>query len=304
MSRAIDLNDVRLLMQIVEHGSYTAAARATGVPKSTISQRIAALERTVGTGLLRRTSRSFSLTQAGAQLLPHARAIEELAKQIDHCLMDRGEELRGSLRVSCSVALAQFGLSPIVPKFLAMHARTAIRIEASNRPVDLVGEGFDMTIRGPTKQLKDSTLRQRVVARAPWVLAASPIWVAEHGMPAHPHEIPASDTLCFSTAAQCQDWVLRSEGQEVCVPIAPRLVSDDMAMLLASTVAGGGITSLPAYVLRRALHAGRLVEMLPDWTHLTSMITILTPPREQSSRLASTFSEFLAAELRRVVQAG
>lgn len=82
MSRRIDLNDIRLLMQVVEHGSYTAAARAIGVPKSTISQRIAALEATVGTGLLRRTSRSFSLTEAGSLLLPHARAIEDLARQV------------------------------------------------------------------------------------------------------------------------------------------------------------------------------------------------------------------------------
>jgi LysR family transcriptional regulator for bpeEF and oprC len=91
--RTLDLNDVRLLMKVIEHGSYTAAARATGIPKSTISQRIAQLERAVGTGLLRRTSRSFSLTEAGAVLLPHAQAIDRLAREAETALLQRGDEL-------------------------------------------------------------------------------------------------------------------------------------------------------------------------------------------------------------------
>ena len=199
MSRRIDLNDIRLLMQVAEHGSYTAAARAIGVPKSTISQRIAHLEATIGTGLLRRTSRSFSLTEAGVQLLPHARAIEDLARQVEHALMEQNGTLQGTLRVSCSQAIAQFALSPIVPQFLAEHPRVTIKVEATNRLVDIIGEGFDMTVRGHVGQLKDSILIQRVVARTPWALAASPTWIERHGgLPATPDDIGSKETLCFS----------------------------------------------------------------------------------------------------------
>ena len=96
----IDLNDIRLLMQVVESGSYTAASRLNGMPKSTISQRIAALERAVGTGLLRRTSRSFSLTETGALLLPHAREIEELSRKLEQQLFEQGDSVAGTLRIT------------------------------------------------------------------------------------------------------------------------------------------------------------------------------------------------------------
>ena len=297
MNRRIDLNDIRLLMQVVEHGSYTAAARAIGVPKSTISQRIAHLEATIGTGLLRRTSRSFSLTDAGAKLLPHARAIEDLARQVEHAVMDHDGELQGTLRISASHTLAQFALSPIVPRFLAEHARVTIKVEATNRLVDLVAEGYDMTLRGHVGLLKDSTLIQRVVARTPWALAASPAWVEAHGAPTSPDDLPLDETLCFSDTPDAQGWLLVRSEIERRVEISPRLISDDMMSLRNSTIEGAGIACLPAYVFGSAFDAGDLVRILPDWSAQTSYISVLTPPKAQSSRLAGAFSNFLAAKM-------
>ena len=297
VNRRIDLNDIRLLMQVVEHGSYTSAAKATGVPKSTISQHIAALEATVGTGLLRRTSRSFSLTEAGAQLLPHARAIEDLARQVENALNERGRELQGTLRVSCSNAIAQFALSPILPRFLAEHERVTIRVEATNRLVDLIGEGYDMAVRGHVGPLKDSILIQRVVARTPWVLVASPAWVERHGAPAEPEGVPSERTLCFVQSQQCDQWTLH-RGEEVrVIDVAPRLIFDDMETLRASAVAGAGIACLPGYIMRAGIASGELVRVLPEWIAQTSTISVLGPPKAQSSRLAGAFSDHLAAHL-------
>ncbi len=303
VSRRIDLNDIRLLMQVVEHGSYTAAARAINVPKSTISQRIAALEATVGTGLLRRTSRSFSLTEAGAQLLPHARAIEDLARQVEHSLLEQGKELLGTLRISCSNALAQHCLSPIVPKFLALHDRTVVRVEATNRLVDLVAEGYDMTLRGHVSPLRDSILRQRVVARTPWAIAAAPGWVAAHGEIVEPEHILPPETLCWSNVGTCPSWTLTRGEEQRTVEVAPRLVSDDMISLRMSAVEGAGVVCLPAYLMKTAFESGQLVHLLPDWQPPPSTISVLSPPKGQSSRLAGAFSDFLAAELPRIMQA-
>jgi DNA-binding transcriptional LysR family regulator len=302
MVRSLDLNDLRLLMQVIEHGSYTAASRVNGIPKSTISQRIAALEKAVGTGLLRRTSRSFSLTEAGALLLPHARAIEGLARSIEQALLDQGDTLVGTLRVSCSNALAQFALSPLVPSFLDRHPAAHIRVEASNRLVDLVGEGYDMAIRGHVAPLKDSTLIQRVVARTPWSMAAAPGWIAAHGSPATPAELAKSALLHFATSADQPNWTLRSGDAVMQVYFEPRLWSDDMASLRSSAIAGGGIVALPTYILAPALAAGRLVAVLTSWSLPVSSISVLTPPKAQSSRLAAAFSDFLKAELPRQTQ--
>ena len=302
MTKRIDLNDVRLLMQVVEHGSYTAAALATGIPKSTVSQRIAALEALVGTGLLRRTSRSFSLTEAGARLIPHARAIEELSRQVEQSFLEQGDDLQGTLRVSCSKAIAQFALSALVPRFLQLHQHAAIQVDSTNRLVDLVSEGFDMTIRGHVGPLKDSILIQRVLARTHWALAAAPRWLEKHGTPAEPEQVPATETLCFSSTPDPADWKLTRAGEERHIKVAGRLISDDMLAIRASCILAGGVARLPAYLMRSAFDAGDLVRLLPDWDVQASMISVITPPKAQSSRLAAAFSDFLAAEMPAMVR--
>jgi DNA-binding transcriptional LysR family regulator len=292
----IDLNDIRLLMQVIEHGSYSAASRAVGVPKSTISQRIAALEKTVGTGLLRRTSRSFSLTDAGAMLLPYARAMDDLARRIENELLDQGPEITGILRVSCSIVIGQFAMAHLVPKFLDHHPKASVRVESSNRLIDLVAEGFDMAVRGHVGQLRDSTLVQRVVARTPWSLAASPGWIEANGMPTTPNDLSDRHVLCFA-APQYANWTLHSCAGSVTIAVRPRLASDDMLILRSSAISGAGIVSLPRYVLASALAEGHLMSVLPEWSPTPSSISVLTPPKPQSSRLAQAFSDFLAQEL-------
>jgi DNA-binding transcriptional LysR family regulator len=168
--------------------------------------------------------------------------------------------------------------------------------------VDLISEGFDMTLRGHVGPLKDSTLRQRVVARTVWALTASPDWLAKHGTPATPDDIPTGEVLCFSTTADCPGWTLYHGDEKRHIQAAPRLISDDMVTLRTSAIAGGGITCLPAYMMRNALNAGQLVRVLPDWSPQTSTISLLTPPKAQSSRLAGAFSDFLAAEMPRIMK--
>jgi DNA-binding transcriptional LysR family regulator len=296
---SIDLNDIRLLTQVIEHGSYTAASRAVGVPKSTISQRVAALERVIGTGLLRRTSRAFSLTEAGALLLPHARAVEELAKKIEQVLLQPGREFAGTLRVSCSNAIAQFVICPLIPRFLSQNPEATIRLEATNRIVDVIGEGFDITIPGHSERLRDSTLLQRVVARTPWSIIAAPSWVGRNGMPTDPSDLSSVEALYFRTSHETPTWTLGRGDEKLTVRVSPRLISDDMAALRASVLAGGGVACLPNYIVGAPLRRGQLVAILPNWSPPSSTITLLTPPKTQSSRLARAFSDFVTAELAR-----
>jgi DNA-binding transcriptional LysR family regulator len=193
-SNRIDLNDLRLLMHVVEQGGYAAASRVLGIPKSTISQRIANLEVAVGTGLLRRTTRSLSLTEVGALLIPHARAMADHARDIEETLLNLGTAAAGTLRVTSSVAVAQFALAPLIPRFLEANPKVDLRISVSNRYTDLVGEGFDMAIRAYGTPLKDSTMVQRVIARTPWAVAASPAYLREHPVTA-PVDLAQCQTL-------------------------------------------------------------------------------------------------------------
>ena len=302
MVKAIDLNDIRLLMQVIEHGSFTAASRVVGVPKSTISQRIAALERAVGTGLLRRTSRSFSLTEAGRLLLPHARAIAGLARQIEQQLMDQGTGIAGTLRISCSNVLSQMALALLLPRFLSRHEGVTLQVETSNRLVDIIGEGYDMALRGHVGTLANSSLLQRVVARTPWSLAASPQWIAVNGLAVSPEDIRPDQILCFTGIPEKTVLNLRSGERDESIPVRPRLVSDDMVTLRDSAIAGSGIVCLPSYVMAPSIRLGDLVAVLPKWSPPSSSVSVLTPPKAQSSRVAQAFSDFLAAELPRLLE--
>jgi len=292
-----DLNDIVLLMHVVDKGGYSAAARALNLPKSTISQRIAALEAAIGTGLLRRTSRSFSLTEAGKALLPYAKAINEQATEAQQRILGLENSISGTLSVSTSVALAQFAIAPLIPAFLRKHPKVSIRIDVTNRYVDLIGEGYDMGIRAHGGGMKDSALRQRVVARTEWSLAASPGWVANNRAILKPQDLAGKEILYFVTHGEDPCWTLSKAAAQYTLTLTPRFVSDDMGTLMRAAIEGAGITALPTYILAAELNAGRLVPVLPGWCTLISSISILTPSKRQSSRLSGVFSDYIDEEL-------
>jgi DNA-binding transcriptional LysR family regulator len=297
-SASLDLNDLRLLMHVVDHGGFTTASRALGIPKSTLSQRIAALERAAGTGLLRRTTRSFSLTEAGKLLIPHARAIADRAQQAAEALLGLGESATGLLRVSCSITIAEYVLGPLMPAFLRGHPQIKVRIEASNRFVDLIGEGFDVGLRAHDGSLKDSTLIQRVIARTPWCLTASPAYVDQSPVITDPSDLSDTETLYFATTALSPSWRLTKEGTAPAdVALSPRMSSDDMTLLKRAARDGAGVTALPCYIVHEELLRGDLVKVLQDWTLFTSTITLLTPPKSQSSQCARFFSDFVSHQI-------
>ncbi len=302
MTNHIDLNDIRLLMQVVASGSFTAASRATSVPKSTISQRITSLERALGTGLLRHTSRSFSLTEAGARLLPYARACDTTSREIEREILKQGSEIVGTLRVSSSNTLGQYVLASLIPRFLAQHSRALICLKTSDRLVDLDAEGFDMALHVYPGPLNDSTLEQRFIARMMWSLVASPAWIETHGMPSTPEELRSDQALCFSWSPDCSGWTLSSGDKHVVLALLPRFVSNDMVTLRLSAIAGGGVVCLPSYILSSALLAGQLEPLLPDWSPSSSIVSIVKPILAQSSQIALAFCDFLAAEIPRLLQ--
>jgi DNA-binding transcriptional LysR family regulator len=267
------------------------------IPTSTISQRIASLERFAGTGLLRRTTRSLSLTEAGKLLIPHARAIEEQCREAQRTLLGFGGDLSGIIRVSSSIAVAQFALAPILPKFLRQNPDVAVCIDATNRYVDLVGEGYDVGIRAHSSTLKDSSLLQRVVARTPWSLAASPDYLLIKPALTEPAGLASARVLFFGSTNSELIWHLRCGDRTVDVDLTPCLACDDMAALKLAAIGGAGVVGLPTYIIDSALKQGQLVPILPDWRLTESAISIITPPKRQSSSITKCFTDFVAAEL-------
>jgi DNA-binding transcriptional LysR family regulator len=303
-SAVLDLNDLRLLLHVVEYGGFSAASKALSIPTSTLSQRIAALERAAGTGLLRRTTRSLSLTDAGRALLPHARAVERVGLEAERKLLTLSDDGSAFLRITTSVAIAQFALAPLIPRFLKDHANVKIRVEATNRYVDLIAEGYDLGVRAYATRLKDSSLVQRLVARTPWALAATPKFLNEHRAPTQPPDLKNAAVLHFSVKGETPTWDFTKGGAGAKVALEPVLCSDNMAALKIAALNHAGIVGLPIYILGSSLKEGALVPVLTDWQLRGSAISVLSPPTHQSSPLARSFRDFIAAELPAITDAG
>lgn len=300
----IDLNDVYFFAKVVEHQGITAAARVLDVPKSSLSRRIQSLEAALGARLIQRTSRRFVITEIGAEFHRHALAMLVEAEAAENVVRSRTAEPSGTIRFTCSVAVAQLVLAPLIPRFMATFPRVRIVEHATNRHVDPVHEGFDMCLRAHTEPLPSSSLVQRPLAQIPWVLFAGPGYLARKGTPGDPSELAGHDAIALGMHDH-HAWRLRDvrhADQAHTVPIAPSLQSDDMATLKAAACAGAGIVALPGYVGRAEVASGQLVRVLPQWIAGIATLSLLTPSRRGLLPSVRSFGDFLAEHVPAIVQ--
>jgi len=273
-----NLNDLVFLVRAVECGGFAPAGRRLGVPKSTVSKRVAELEAAVGARLIHRTSRSFALTEVGRDFYDHARAAVIEAEAAGQVVLDRLAEPRGRVRITTSVPTAQFQLAERLPRLAQTYPKLEVHLHVTDRFVDLVQEGFDIAIRSHFAPLPDSGLVQRVMHVEPVVLIASPAYLERQGVPADPDVLREHDGLMVGAGARV--WRL-ADGQGRTVDVEPRarLFADESVVLLKAAEAGLGIACLPEPIAAPALHSGDLVRVLDGWTAGAVTTTVLTPHR-------------------------
>ncbi|SPA45311.1 LysR substrate-binding domain-containing protein [Cupriavidus taiwanensis] len=274
----LNLNDLRFFVVAVAHGGFAAAGRALGVPKSTVSKRVAELEQALRARLLYRSSRSFTLTDAGRDFYDHARAALIEAEAAQEAVQRRVAEPSGTVRITAAVPTAQHYLAPHLPALARAYPRLHVQLEVSDRMVDLVQEGFDIAVRSHFAPLPDSGLVQRQLAVEDIVLVASPGYLAERGTPEAPAQLSGHDGLL--TGAAAGTWRLWGPGgARAEASPAPRMTVNESTVLLGAAIAGLGIVPLPHALCRAALAAGRLARVLPQWTAGSVTTTLLLPAR-------------------------
>jgi DNA-binding transcriptional LysR family regulator len=261
-----DLNDMVLFADVMEHGGFAAAGRASGMPKSRLSRRVARLEQQLGVQLLQRSTRKLSLTPAGEMFLRHCVQMREAAQAAFEVIAQEQTEPRGTVRLSCPVTLAQSAVGALLPVFLARHAQVRVQMLVLNRPVDPVEDGVDLALR-VRQQIEDSTtLVAKTFGTSRTLLVASPALLAQQGPVLAPADLARLDTLAMSVGDGRINWrLVGPEGQAFVHSHDPRYVADDLLILVHAAVAGTGAALLPDYLCRADLHAGRLVEVLPGW---------------------------------------
>lgn len=264
-----DLNDMRLFVQVAQAGGFAKASRATGVPRATLSRRIIALEDAMRLRLIERTSRSFRLTSAGEAFFERAKAAVDMAEEAFACGADAMGEPVGTVRFAVPQSLLPLGLDKMVQEYLANHPRVSIQIEATNRRVDLLREGYDFAVRA--RESSSSPLDAVIVpfVEVDHVLAVAPAWAESVG--ATVSELTeAVPVLAWGAAGEPATWRLEDrQGNMQRIQFAPRMTVEDMEMLKDAAVAGLGVALLPRIIAVSEIASGALLELKLD----------LTPPR-------------------------
>lgn len=288
-----NFNDLHIFVQAVDNGGFAAAARYLGVPKSTVSKRVAELEADLGIRLIHRTSRSFVLTDVGRDFYDHARAAVIEAEAAESVVQRRQAEPAGTVRMTASVPVAQFYLADRLPALARAYPKLDLQLHVTDRFVDLVREGYDIAIRSHFAPLPDSDLMQRRMAAERIALVASPQYLARQGVPARPEDLVGHDGLLSGPSSRT--WRLKnSDGREVQVAPAARLVADESSVLLRAASAGLGIGCLPETMTAALVGSGELATVLPDWTAGIVTSTILTPHRRSQLPAVRAVIDFLA----------
>lgn len=293
-TQLIDLNDLLLFAKVVEHGGFSQAGRALGVQKAKLSRRIAQLEERLGVRLIQRTTRSFSVTEAGRDYYRHCQAMMVEAEAAEESVVLSKSEPRGTIRVTCPVTLLHSQVAGMIADYMVLHPQVRILLEASHRRVDLVAEGIDIALRVRAPPLEDSDLVVRVLAERGWTMVGSPGLIERVGLPVAPGDLSRLPTVDLESRHPVHTWALFTEqGAAIEVCHQPRLATDDMILLKKAAVAGIGFLMLPSMVLTDEVREGLLVPVLPQWRRRTNLIHAVYPSRRGLLPSVRTLIEFL-----------
>ncbi|MGT2510254.1 LysR family transcriptional regulator [Cupriavidus basilensis] len=298
-----DLNDLFYFAQVVDHQGFAPASRALGIPKSKLSRRIGVLEERLGTRLIQRSTRHFSVTEIGQSYYGHCKAMLVEADAAQQAIDLTRSEPQGIVRLACPVTLLHARIGAMVAEFMVAYPKVIVHLEATNRRVDVIAERVDVAIRVRVPPLRDSDLVMRTLGRRAWCLVASPALLAERGLPAVPADVAALPTLDWGPPQPTHSWQLEDpDGASMEIRHSPRLVTDDMLALRLAALAGVGAVALPSMVVEDELKQGRLVMLVPQWRPRGGVIHAVYPSRRGLLPAVRALIDFLALRFEQIVE--
>lgn len=292
----LEPNDLLLFARVVEEGSFSRAAERMGMPKSTLSRRLSALESQLGERLLLRTTRKLTVTDFGNSVLLHA---QQLTSEVEATLalaQHRQAEPSGRLRVSMPSDFANEVLGPLLAEFVAKYPAISLELDLSPRRVDLIGENFDVAIRmGDLPD--DASLAARRLAVFSVGLYASPGYLAQRGVPPEPEALMEHDALrLLARNGEPAPWLLsRAEMRWEGTPPS-RATANSPELLLRLARSGAGITMLSDHFVEPYVRSGELVQVLADWNLPAVAAWAVFPGRRLMPTRTRVFLDAMQAE--------
>ncbi len=278
-----NLEEVRVFVQVVESGGFSAAGRALHLATNLVSRRVARLEGRLGTRLLHRTTRSVSLTEEGRTFRERALPLLAAADDAAASVAGRTRGLAGTVRVALRSTSIEYGFVEDLVRLLEGHPALRVQLVVHDGALDLVAEAVDLAVQ--VGELPDSSLVTRRVGEVPIVLAASPRYLERRGRPRQPGELVEHECIRRLARTPEETWTLVGpDGREVVARIGGRLECSDSAAQTRALHAGFGIGLRPSGEVRRATRAGVLARVLPSYAVAPVPVRVVMPPRR--ARLA------------------
>jgi DNA-binding transcriptional LysR family regulator len=256
-----DVDAITVFVRVVEAGSFSAAARRLDIPKTTVSAKVAGLEKRLGVRLIQRTTRKLRVTEAGELYFRHCATAVREVELGEAALQSAKRKPYGLLKVTAPPGMGHTVLPRIARAYAMKHADVQLELIITNRAVDLVGEGVDLAIRSAAS-LKDSSLIVRRFWDAGSNLWVSPEYLKVLGKPAHPRDLK---NPAFVGHPARKSVVLSNGKSDFELQLSGRVRADDLEVTKALSMLGEGIAWLPDYLVADAVEAGSLVPVLSQW---------------------------------------
>lgn len=291
------LNKLELLrsfVRVAELSSFTQAGESLGLPKSTVSEHIQALEALVGARLLHRTTRRVTATQDGQTLYERSKDMLANMDELEGLFRQDGMVLAGRLRVDMPAAFARIMVLPRLGEFMQKHPGVLMEISCTDRRVDVVREGFDCVLR--IGDVGETSLAARRLGWLPMVNCASPSYLAAHGLPRSPADLADHSLVQYVSVlgSRAPGFVYLHHGKAVDFAVPSSITVNNADAYNAACLGGLGIIQAPAIGMSAHLAAGRLIEILPDYSAPPMEVSLIFADRRYLPQRARVFMDWLS----------
>ena len=285
------LEAMRIFAVVAEKGSFSAAARQLGLSKALTSKKVAQLEEHLGVRLLNRTTRHVGLTETGAAYRERCAALVAEVDEAHDMVRSRHGAPRGSLKVAAPRAFGEDVLVPALPSFMEAYPDISVDLTLDERRVDIIGEGYDVAVR--VDDMPDSSLIIRKVMDFPYLVCASPAYLAARGPLQHPSDLANHACIVLSPVNPTGQWHFNIDGDVSRVQVPARMRVNTARGVATLVRAGMGVGLCLWSTVRDDLKAGRLVQVLKDYDYYDRSIYAAYPHSRHLSGKVRVFVDHL-----------
>lgn len=285
------LRGIRTFVQVAELGSFSKASKRLDVSTAAVSRHIADLEAALSSRLLNRTTRKLSLTEIGRVCYERYRRVLDELDEVERTALAGAIEPQGALRVSSTMHFWMRRIAPRLPRFLRRFPRLSVQVNLTERIIDLVEEGYDLSLQIDSPNARTAVGRPIVPLRR--VICASPAYLHSHPNVENPEDLQHHNCLLYAHYAEAVEWRFMRGGEEIDIQVSGNLRSNDATTLKTAALEGMGIARTPVFLIDEELAEGKLVPILTDLEVVSPSLWVVYPSRRQLSPKVRVFIDFL-----------